>query len=448
LQASGRRFDPDWLHHKINNHIWTEKHMFKGINIPFLGEDETLFLAHPWLETLLLLAGLALAALFANSVVKRLLLKGLNHLLKHTSFGNDQELRRHGVIPRLANIMPALVIYAGISYAPGIPEQISAIVQNVTNSFIILTVSMAVSGGLAIGDIIYHRRPESDLKPIKGYIQVVKILVYAIAAIFIIATLLDKSPVILLSGLGAMTAVLILVFQDTLLSLVAGMQISSGDMVRVGDWIEMPALNADGDVIEISLYTVKVQNFDKTITTIPVRKMVSDSFRNWRGMQESGGRRIKRSVNLDQNNISFLSDSQIERLKGLRILNSYLKEKTSEIGEWNDALGNDKNHDGNTRRLTNIGTFRAYLKEFLRTHPGIKKDMTLLVRQLKSGPEGVPIEIYCFSGTTAWGEYEDLQGDIFDHILAIIPEFGLSVFQEISGNDVRGNAFEAIKVKT
>lgn len=404
------------------------------------------FLSHPWVESALILASVVIAALIANFVVKRLLLRGLNHLLRNTSFGQDQELKRHGFITRMANIVPALVIYAGISLAPGIPDQVKTILQNVTNAFIILTLAMAVVGALSIGDIVYHRYRENNIKPIKGYIQLAKILVYAVAAILIVATLLNKSPIILLSGLGAITAVLMLVFQDTLLSLAAGLQISSSDTVRLGDWIEMPSLNADGDVIEISLYTVKVQNFDKTISTIPVRKLVSDSFKNWRGMQESGGRRIKRSIQLDQNTIRFLTSEEIARLSNLRLLRDYLNKKGSEISDWNATLGNDIDHDGNTRRLTNIGTFRAYLQQYLKAHPNIQHDMTLLVRQLEPGPEGLPIEIYCFTDTTVWADYEDIQAEIFDHILAILPDFRLSVFQEIGGNDIKGQKFEALRL--
>jgi len=265
----------------------------------------------------------------------------------------------------------------------------------------------------------------------------VKIAIYAIAAILIIATLIDRSPLILLSGLGAMAAVLILVFQDTLLSLVAGIQISSTDMVRVGDWIEMPSLDADGDVTEISLYTVRVQNWDKTISSIPIRKLVTESFKNWRGMSESGGRRIKRALHLDQTSIRFLSAKEIEKLRRFRRLESYLDKKETELKEWNEKLGKESETSANTRRLTNVGTFRAYVEAYLKSHPRIRQDMTLLVRQLQPSREGLPIELYCFTNTTAWNDYEAIQSDIFDHIIALLPEFGLRVFQDPTGSDFK-----------
>lgn len=394
------------------------------------------FQSYPWLQTLVALGALILAALFANFVVKSVLLRILNHIVDRTPFGRDEELRRHGVIERLANVMPAMVIAGGIGLVPGLPEVLATVVMNVANAFMILMVAMAISAVFNIVDTLYHRRPDARMKPIKGYIQVVKIAVYVVAALLMIATLIDRSPLILLSGLGAMAAVLILVFQDTLLSLVAGIQISSTGMVRVGDWIEMPSLNADGDVIEIALHTVQVRNFDKTITTIPIRKLVTESFKNWRGMQESGGRRIKRALCLDQTSIRFLTPEELARLESFGHLETYLKHKQAEISEWNGKLGERAKVAANTRRVTNIGTFRAYVETYLRNHPGVHKAMTIMVRQLPPGPEGLPIEIYCFTGTTVWASYEGIQADIFDHLFAILPEFGLAVFQNPSGADL------------
>ena len=264
--------------------------------------------------------------------------------------------------------------------------------------------------------------------------QLVKLAVFAVATILVIATLMDRSPLILLSGVGALAAVLMLVFQDTLLSLVASVQISSGDMLRVGDWIEMPQMNADGEVIDIALHTVKIQNWDKTITTLPTRKLISDPFKNWRGMQESGGRRIKRSLFLDQNSARFLTAPEEARLRRFRLLHGYLEEKDRELRDWNARQGVDDPF--NARRLTNLGTFRAYVERYLRSHPGIRPDMTLLVRHMAPTPKGLPLEIYCFTTTTAWNAYEAIQADIVDHLLAILPEFGLRVFQNPSGADL------------
>ena len=422
------------------------KSIFHKIELTLMNEKLRVFLSLYEIEAALFLVCLFVAALFANFIVKRILLLVLERLLYQIPFGQDEELRRHQVIPRLANIVPALVVDAGLSFAKGIPDDLKTILQNTTDAFIIVTVAMALVGILSIMDTLYHRRPKNDLRPIKGYVQVAKIVIYAITAIFVVATLLDTSPFILLSSLGAMTAVLMLVFQDTLLSLVAGMQISSSNMIRVGDWVEMPDLGADGDVIEISLYTIKVQNFDKTITTIPVRKLVSDSFKNWSGMQESGGRRIKCSVQLDQNSVCFLTESCINHLKKMRLLHTYLEQKSAEVSDWNSALGEDGSHQSNTRRLTNLGTFRAYLLSYLKAHDDIQEGMTLMVRQLEPSPQGLKIQIYCFTNTTEWPQYEGIKSDILEHILAILPEFDLFVFQDVGSNDVKGKTDKEISL--
>lgn len=377
-----------------------------------------------------------MAAVFANFVVKSLLLRGLDKIFSRTAIGKDPEIRGNGVIPRLANVVPALALSLGIGLVPGLPGPVTEVIRNVANSFIILTIALAVSSALNVAETFYRRRDGRGQASIKSYVQVAKLLLFAVAAILMLATLLDRSPVILLSGLGAMAAVLILVFQDTLLSFVASIQINSTGMVRVGDWIEVPHLNADGDVIEIALHTVKVRNWDKTITTIPIRKLVTDPFKNWRGMQESGGRRIKRCLHLDQNTIRFLTDEEKARLRKIGLLEGYLEEKESEINSWNAGLGERANYAANTRRLTNIGTFRAYVLRYLQNHPGLHKDMTMMARQLQPTPEGLPIEIYCFTNTIVWTEYEGIQADIFDHLYAILPEFGLRAYQRPAGGDL------------
>ncbi len=392
---------------------------------------------YPQLYTLISLTLLILAAWLANWVVKRILVRGLVRLLKASPIGHEQSLENARFISRLANIVPAIVLSAGIVLIPGLPEALITVVRNVCGAFIILTIALAITNVMTVVNGIYERRPQARSKPIKGYIQLINIVIYSIAAILIIATLIDRSPLILLSGLGAMAAVLMLIFQDTLLSLVASVQINSNDIVRVGDWIEMPALNADGDVIDISLHTVKVQNWDKTITTIPTKRLISDPFKNWRGMQESGGRRIKRALMLDQQSVHFLDDRERAHLHRFRLLDEYLNAKEAEIGEWNRQLKESGQEPVNTRRITNIGTFRAYVERYLRSHPGIHQDMTLIVRQLSPTAEGLPIELYCFTNTVAWVQYEGIQSDIFDHLLAILPEFGLRVYQAPSGQDMR-----------
>ncbi len=392
---------------------------------------------HPVSYTLLSLAILCLLACVANWLTKHILLRGLRHLISRFALAETPELTPLRVIGRLANIVPALVLTLGIRMVPNLPEPLVAVVENVCSAFIVLTIALAINGGLNLVGDLYQRRPDADRRPIKGYLQVVKIIVYVIAIILMVAILIDRSPLILLSGIGAMAAVLMLIFQDTLLSLVASVQLNSNDMVRVGDWIEVPQLHADGDVIDIALHTVKVQNWDKTITTIPTKRLISDSFKNWRGMKESGGRRIKRSLYLDQNSVHFLSDEEQHRLSRFALLDGYLSDKEAELKAWNTSLSSDNTDQVNHRRQTNIGIFRAYVERYLRAHPGINQNMTLIVRQLAPTADGLPLELYCFTNTTAWVAYEGHQSNIFDHMLAILPEFGLCVFQHPSGADLR-----------
>lgn len=299
----------------------------------------------------------------------------------------------------------------------------------------IVAVAIGIGAGLDMANALYARSPRAHRRSIKGYLQVLKIVIYAIATILVIAALIDRSPLLLLSGLGALAAVLMLVFKDTILSLVASVQLNSNDMLRVGDWIEMPQVNADGDVIDIALHTVKVQNWDKTITTIPTWRLISESYRNWRGMQESGGRRIKRSLLIDQTSARFLTDAERERMRRFLLIDDYLADKSAEMADWNAKLVEAGRDPVNMRRSTNIGAFRAYVQNYLENHPRIRQDMTLLVRQMQPTESGLPLEIYAFTATTAWAEYEAIQADIFDHLLAILPEFDLRLFQSPSGAD-------------
>ncbi|WP_439887720.1 mechanosensitive ion channel family protein [Pseudomonas sp. MBLB4123] len=392
---------------------------------------------YPELYSLIGLGLLLLSAWLGNWLVKRILVRALCRLIDATALGRNAQHLDNELIKRLANIVPALIISAGIGLVPHLPAAVGTVVVNVSSAFIVLTVALALSTLLDIANTLYNLRRDAHLRPIKGYLQVLKIALFAVAAILMVATLIDRSPLILLSGLGAMAAVLMLIFQDTLLSLVASVQITSSDIIRVGDWVEMPQLNADGDVIDIALHTVKVQNWDKTISTIPTRRFITDPFKNWRGMQECGGRRIMRNLYLDQTSIAFLEPEQIERLGRFRLLGDYLQHKQSELRSWNSALAEAGEEPANTRRLTNLGTFRAYVEHYLRQHPDIHQQMTQLVRQLSPTADGLPLQLYCFTNTTAWGRYESIQADIFDHLLALLPEFGLRVFQHPSGVDMR-----------
>ncbi len=386
---------------------------------------------YPGAYVALAIGGLLLVAWLANWLTKRVLLRALVRVLRASPLGgrdHDHEVRL-SVIPRLANVVPALVLAGGVALVPDLPPQVVAVVRALCQAFVVVTIALAVSRALDMVNRAYERRPDARNKPIKGYLQVAKIVMFVLVGISVVATLVGAEFLHIVTGLGAMTAVLLLIFQDTLLSLVASVQISNDGRVRIGDWIEMPDQNADGDVIDIALHTITVQNWDKTITTVPTKKLISESFKNWRGMTEAGGRRIKRSLYLDQKSVHFLDDAQVARMRRFVLLNDYLDTKQRELEGWNAALAEKGAEPINARRVTNLGTFRAYVQQYLRNHPRIHQELTLLVRQLDPTDAGIPLEIYCFTNDTAWAAYEGIQADVFDHLLAILPEFGLRVFQ-------------------
>lgn len=393
--------------------------------------------AYPWVMPLLLLIGLLLLSWLSNWIAKKIIVRSIQTVLQLGDWVLGLQIYQSKLVPRLSNVVPALVLGFGVAQIDGLPMLVVNLVQNVVNAFIVLSLALAIGAALDVVNGLYESRERTVDRPIKSYIQLVKIIVYVITALLMIASLMDRSPLILLSGLGAIAAVLILVFQDTLLSLVASIQIRSNDMLRVGDWIEMPNLNADGDVIDIALHNVRVQNFDKTISTIPTKRFITDSFKNWRGMQESGGRRIKRALDIDQTSVRFLSVDEQQQFQRFFLIRDYLEDKQTEIEDWNRAMlqGEAAASAVNSRRMTNLGVFRAYVLQYLRSHPKLRQDMALLVRQLPPSPTGLPLEMYCFTDTTAWVEYEAIQSDIFDHVLAILPEFGLRIFQQPSGHD-------------
>ncbi|MGV8961592.1 MAG: mechanosensitive ion channel family protein [Stenotrophomonas sp.] len=390
------------------------------------------FAPYPWAYSSLVLAALLLVAWSANFVTKRILLRGLTRVVRMLPGNGGGARIDMRVIPRLANVVPALVISAGIGLVPGLQPALVQFIHGLCQAWVVLTVALAVSHALDLCNALYERRPDARNKPIKGYLQVVKILVFVLAGLSVVATLAGVKLLHVLTGLGAATAVFMLIFQDTILSLVASVQISGDGRIRIGDWIEMPSQNADGDVVDIALHTVTVQNWDKTVTTIPTKKLVTESFKNWRGMQEAGGRRIKRSLHLDQRSVHFLSQEEVARLGQFALLQDYLQGKHEELQSWNSEISARGMAPVNARRVTNLGTFRAYVQRYLESNPRIHQDMTLLVRQLDPTTQGLPLEIYCFTVSTAWGDYEAAQADLFDHLLAILPEFGLRVFQESS----------------
>ncbi len=413
-------------------------------------ELQSLSLTQPWVQATLGLAGLLLTAWLVQWVAQLVLIRGVARLgVAAGAKGLVAVLLNPAVLRRAAQIAPPVVLLLGLRLVPYLPAPLVTVIENVAAALFVLFVARTLFKMLDVmlslhdTEAVLHNRARS--RSIKSYIQMGQLVVAIAAVVVMIAALADKSPLIVLSGFGAMSAVLMLVFQDTIKSFAAGLQIEGNDMLRVGDWIEVPQAGADGSVIDIALNTVKVQNFDKTIVAIPTWKLMSESFKNWRGMQESGGRRIKRSLMIDAGSIHFLTDEQIERLGDVNLIADYVKEKSDAVKisramrlrELGEVLGSVPT---NQRRLTNIGTFRAYVLAYLKANSGIHHDMMLMVRTLQPTPEGVPLELYCFTNTVVWVDYEAIQGDIFDHLLAILPEFGLRPFQAPGGADVRGLA--------
>ncbi len=380
---------------------------------------------------------LLLLAFISYWITKRFMVHIIEMVFKRSKNTWDDALIQHGFVRRLSYLMPIIVIYLSADFL--LPQQTLApeFFKRFAMVFFVLSgVWMLDSILLAIRDI-YSKSDMASRRPIRFYLDVVKIVAYIMAGIFIISILTDKSPWGVLSILGGFTVVLMLVFKDTILGFVASIQLSGHDMIRIGDWIEMPKYGADGDVIEVSINTVKVRNWDKTITTIPTYGLVSDAFKNWRGMSESGGRRIKRALHIDMSSIKFCTDEMLERFNKFDFIKNYIAGKQEEIIEYNKEHETDTSQLINGRRQTNIGVFRAYIIAYLKNHPKIHQDMTFLVRHLEPKQYGLPVQIYVFSNDQAWANYEAIQADIFDHLLAALPEFGLRVFQNPTGYDFK-----------
>lgn len=387
-----------------------------------------------WLSWLVVGAAVALAMWLAKALARYVVLRAVRYFVKRTRTTWDDALLAGGFFNRLAHLAPGLVLYFSAALFPSV----SPGVQRLAMIYMILTGAFAFSAFLAAVDDVYMTFDVSRQRPIRGYIQIARILLFVFIGIVAVATLMDRSPWLLLSGLGAMTAVLLLIFRDSILGLVASVQLSSNDMVRIGDWIEMPKYGADGEVTDVTLHVVKVRNWDKTITTIPSYHLISDSFKNWRGMQESGGRRIKRAVYIDMSSIRFCSGEMLDRFERYQLITDYVRQRRREIETWNRENDVDTSILINGRNMTNIGTFRAYVSAYLRHHPKIHQGLTFLIRHLEPTEKGLPLEIYVFSSDQEWANYEDIQADIFDHILSVAPFFDLRIFQYPSGYDFRG----------
>jgi len=376
-------------------------------------------------------------AVAANFVAKRYILSALTHIISRSKSKWDDAVLRQHTLKRLAHLAPALVIFVLTPVALEGLDFAIAFIRSALQIYMLVIAMLVLDSLLNTVEVIYQGFRASREIPIKGFIQVLKLVLYFLTATIVISILVDKTPIYLLSGLGALAAVMMLVFRDSILGFVAGIQLAANKMVAVGDWIEMPKYGADGDVLEVALTTVKVQNWDKTITTIPTYALISESFKNWRGMSESGGRRIKRSVSIDMSSIKFCDHEMLERFARIQYISGYIETKKTELKEFNREMSVDTASLVNGRRMTNIGTFRAYVQAYLQNHPAINQDMTFLIRQLPASENGLPIEIYVFSKDQVWANYEAIQADIFDHILAVVPEFDLRVYQNPTGADFR-----------
>jgi len=405
-----------------------------GLSELGLGDGATALLAHTIAVVLVLLLALA-----AHLITRRILLTTVRRLVKRSRTQWDDKMVARNVFFRASHLIPALVIYYLMPGALVDQALVTELVMGLTKVYMILVGFMTGNALLDSAVDIFQDLDKTHSFPIRGFVQAVKLVIFIITAIFVLSVLLQKSPSVLIGSLGALTAVFMLVFKDSILGFVAGLHLSANRMVAKGDWIELPSYNADGEVIDITLATVKVQNWDRTVTAVPTYALISNSFKNWQAMFESGGRRIKRAVYIDIESVGFCDDAMVERLGKIALIGNYVRNKRQEMQEYNDqhAIDGDQGHPINGRRMTNVGTFRIYLETYLRQNPVIRKDMTLLVRQLRPTEHGLPIEIYAFCRDTRWAYYEGHMADLFDHIYGVLPEFGLRPFQRPSGHNLK-----------
>ena len=416
---------------------WLVDYLTSGF-VSLLGENDLVEIWAPWVSRWLVTFLILVLAWLMNHLAKGFMLRFLRFCIKNSKTQWDDKLVQRNLFHRLSHLAPIIVIsfflpqiWVGHPTAEGLIDAFSQI-------YTMLVVLLVVQALLDAFHDVYRTFEWSKQVPIYSFIQAIKLIVYMVGGVFIVAKLMGKDPSVIFGSLGALTAVLMLVFKDSILGFAAGIHLTTNKMLSLGDWLEMPKYGADGDVIEIGLTTVKVQNFDKTITTIPTYTLISDAFKNWRGMSESPGRRIKRSILIDLHSIRFCDEALLESLASIQAISGYIREKQKEVQAFNQQLvTGGSEHPANGRRLTNIGTFRAYLVAFLRQHPLINQEMTLLVRQLEPTPRGLPLQIYVFSSDKRWVEYEGIVSDLFDHILSVMREFDLRAYQEPSGLDFR-----------
>ena len=367
---------------------------------------------------------------FSYVLMRYVVLKAISRLFEKTSTKLDDILIETGFLNRISYIVPLIILYNLFNSFIGS----YLIINRLLLSLIAIVIILSFNSLLNVFNDIYNRSKYSNNINLKSYFQILRLIINLLSIIVVISIISGQSPLYLLSGLGALTAVLMLIFKDTILSFVSSIQINSNDLFKIGDWVEAPQFGADGDVIDIALHTIKIQNWDKTISIIPTHKLIDSSFKNWRGMSDSGGRRIKRSINIDMNSIKFCNDELINNFKSITIISEYIDRKLSNLKEHNESINKESIING--RALTNVGTYRAYIKAYLRNNKDIHKDMTFLVRQLSPTPNGLPIQIYVFSKNTNWIDYEEIQSDIFDHLISALHQFDLKIYQQPSGNDL------------
>jgi miniconductance mechanosensitive channel len=417
------------IKNKYNVALWLDKWFIEDF-----GLDPILAL---YLKLLTLIIGLFIICLLSWYLTKIVIVSLVNKIFLKTKVAWDDVLVEKKVFEKMAYLIPAFIIVLVAPYIFGDFPNLIKYVIILSNIFIIIVIIRSTINLLSVFDEILSNTVILADKPVTTYIQVLKIGVYFIGGILVLSSVLGKSPFYFLGAMGAMTAILLLIFKDTILGFVASIQMSVYDMVRVGDWISMPKYDADGDVMSINLNTVKVQNWDKTITTIPTYAFITDSFKNWRGMNDSGGRRINRAINLKVSSFKFCDEKMLLQFKKHKLIEDFIIEKENDIQKFNSKIIDNGIDSVNNRRITNIGVFRIYAEKYITAHPKINENMTLMVRQLESTSKGLPLEVYCFSSEREWVKYESVVSNIFDHLFTIISEFELEVFEEPTGNDFR-----------
>ncbi len=394
--------------------------------------------SNEWENIIMLIIIIAFIFLI-DYVCRNVFLRIFKHIAKKTANQWDDLIVERKIINKLIHIITAILLFVllPVAFPKEETPRLLEIFETICKIYIIAVSLVFINSSLSLVHAFYNQKESLKDKPLKGFIQLLQVTVFFVGLIFIVSVLINKSPMSLFAGLGASAAILMLVFKDTILGFIAGIQLSYNDMLRPGDWITMEKYNADGNVIEVTLNAVKVKNFDNTVTTIPPYALVTDAFQNWRGMIESDGRRIKRSINIDMNSVTFCTPEMLEKFRKISLITEYIDKKEAELLAYNEEHKIDNSIKVNGRRETNLGVFRAYLINYLRNIPVVNKEMTLMVRQLQPTAVGVPVELYFFSSIKEWTAYENIQADVFDHVLAVIPEFELRIFQNVSGNDLR-----------